>query len=264
MGEEIGEKDNAASRLSSVACALRLLKVFSEDETEFGISVLAKHLGVAKSTVHRLATTLVSEGFLEQNPDNGRYRLGLSLFSLGALMRNSMDVSANTKPLLLALRDSTDEAVHLAVLNQTAIVYLHNLESRKAIGIRSNIGARKPAFCTSEGRVLLAFSSPELVSRALKEELKPRTPVTIVDPAKLRAILNEVRSYGYAVDDEESEIGMRAIAAPIRNLSGEVIAAVSLAAPAQRLTKRGLRTLIPEVMRSAEAMSGRLGYRSAA
>ena len=264
MGEEIEDKDSAPGRLSSVACALRLMKVFTEDETEFGISVLAKRLGVAKSTVHRLATTLVSEGFLEQNPDNGRYRLGLSLFSLGALMRNSMDVSAHTKPLLLALRDSTDEAVHLAVLNQTAIVYLHNLESRKAIGIRSNIGARKPAFCTSEGRVLLAFSAPELVSRALKEELRPRTPATITDPAKLRVILNEVRSYGYAVDDEESEIGMRAIAAPVRNLAGDVVAAVSLAAPAQRLTKRGLRTLIPEVMRSAEAMSGRLGYRSAA
>ncbi|MDB5977619.1 MAG: IclR family transcriptional regulator [Nevskia sp.] len=259
-----GERESNGGRLSSVTCALRLLKIFTEDETEFGISVLAKRLGVAKSTGHRLATTLVAEGFLEQNPDNGRYRLGLSLFSLGALMRNSMDVSVHTKPLLLMLRDNTDEAVHLAVLDQTSIVYLHNLESRKAIGIRSNIGARKPAFCTSEGRVLLAFSPPNLVSRALREELLPRTPASVTDPARLRTILNEVRSYGYAFDDEESEIGMRAIAAPIRNMSGDVIAAVSLAAPAQRLTKRHLRTLVPEVMRSAEAMSVRLGHRAAA
>lgn len=262
------EEDPAAktseSRLSSVSCALRLMKAFSEDESELGISVLAKRLDVAKSTVHRLATTLVAEGFLEQNPDSGRYRLGLSLFSLGALMRNSMDVSAHTKPLLLSLRDSTDEAVHLAVLDQSWIVYLHNLESRKAIGIRSNIGARKPAFCTSEGRVLLAHAPAEQVTRALRDQLRPRTPATVTDPAVLRQILGEVRGNGYAVDDEESEIGMRAIAAPVRNLSGEVIAAVSLAAPAQRLNKRGLRSLIPEVMRSAEAMSVRLGYRSAA
>lgn len=262
--KETKHSGNSFGRLSSVTSALRLLKSFSEDETEIGISSLAKRLGVAKSTAHRLATTLVSEGFLEQNPDNGRYHLGLTLFVLGAEMRNSMDMSARLKPLLRAMRDSTDETIHLAVLDDASIVYLHNLESRKAISIRSSCGTRKPAFCTSEGRVLLAYASAETVASAFRQKMLARTPATITDAAKLSRILGDVRASGYAIDDQESEIGMRAIAVPIRDLTGEVVAAASLAAPAQRLTKSGLRELVPMMLAAAEQMSARLGYRVAA
>jgi DNA-binding IclR family transcriptional regulator len=177
-------------------------------------------------------------------------------------MRNSMNVSNQAKPLLLILRDRTDEAVHLAVLEQASIMYLHNLESRKAIGIRSHIGARKPAFCTSEGRVMLAFAAPEVIERVFKQGLAARTPATVTDPAELRRILASVRSEGYSIDDEESEIGLRAIAAPIRDFSGHVVAAVGLAAPTARLTKRGMRSLIPELVSTANTISARLGHRA--
>lgn len=251
-----------SGRLSSVASALLVLKVFSEDEAEIGISSLAKRLGLAKSTVHRLAVTLASEGFLEQNPDNGRYRLGLSLFSLGALVRRRMDVSNEARPLLGQLRDKTQEAVHLAILAQTSIIYLYNLESSQAIGIRSYIGARKPAVCTAEGRVLLAYGAPEVTAAALKEGLVERTPKTLTDPAAFKRALEEVRQSGYAVDDEESEVGMRGVAAPIRDISGKVVAAVGLAGPIQRLTKRDLRALATDVIATADAVSVRLGYRA--
>ena len=250
-----------AGRLSSVTSALLVLKVFSEDEAEIGISSLAKRLGLAKSTVHRLAVTLASEGFLEQNPENGRYRLGLSLFALGALVRRRMDVSNQARPLLGVLRDKTQEAVHLAILAQTSIMYLYNLESAQAIGIRSYIGARKPAYCTCEGRVLLAFAPPEAVAAVIKEGLVARTPKTITDPKALQRALEEVRQAGHAIDDEESEVGMRGIAAPIRDISGKVIAAVSLAGPIQRLTKKELRGFAPQVMATADAISARLGYK---
>ncbi len=262
--KESNDRGNELGRLSSVTSALRLLKTFTAEEPEIGISSLAKRLGVAKSTAHRLATTLVAEGFLEQNPENGRYHLGLTLFILGAEMRNSMDMSARLKPLLRAMRDSTDETIHLAILDHTSIVYLHNLESRQAICIRSSSGTRKPAFCTSEGRVLLAFSSADTVSSVLKQKLLPRTPATVTDPAQLAQILAEVRRCGYAIDDQESEIGVRAIAAPIRDLTGEVVAAASVAAPAQRLSKMGLRKMMPVMLAEAEKMSARLGYRTAA
>jgi IclR family transcriptional regulator, KDG regulon repressor len=254
-------KPAPSGRLSSVTSALLVLQVFSEDETEIGISSLAKRLGLAKSTVHRLAVTLASEGFLEQNLENGRYRLGLSLFALGALVRRRMDVSNQARPLLGLLRDKTQEAVHLAILAQTSIMYLYNLESSQAIGIRSYIGARKPAFCTCEGRVLLAFGPPEGVNEVLEEGLVARTPKTNTDPRALRKALDEVRQAGYAVDDEESEVGMRGIAAPIRDISGRVIAAVGLAGPIQRLTKKDLRALAPQVMSTADAISVRLGYK---
>jgi len=254
-------KEASSGRLSSVTSALLVLKVFSEEESEIGISSMAKRLGLAKSTVHRLAVTLASEGFLEQNPENGRYRLGLSLFALGALVRRRMDVSNQARPLLGALRDSTQEAVHLAILAQTSIMYLYNLESAQAIGIRSYIGVRKPAFCTCEGRVLLAFGPPELIAGVLQEGLVARTPKTNTDPKALRKTLEEVRQSGYAIDDEESEVGMRGIAAPIRDISGRVIAAVGLAGPIQRLTKKDLRGFASRVIATADAISVRLGYR---
>ena len=255
------EKEAPSGRLSSVTSALLVLKVFSEEEAEIGISNLAKRLGLAKSTVHRLAVTLASEGFLEQNPDNGRYRLGLSLFALGALVRRRMNVSNEARPLLGALRDKTQEAVHLAILAQTSIIYLYNLESSQAIGIRSYIGTRKPAFCTAEGRALLAFAAPTVLNAVIAEGLVERTPKTSTEPAALRRALEETRQSGYAVDDEESEVGMRGLAAPIRDISGKVIAAVGLAGPIQRLTKRDLRSLAPDVIATADAVSARLGYR---
>ena len=255
------EQETPSGRLSSVTSALHLLKVLSGADSELGISNMAKRLGLAKSTVHRLAVTLAAEGFLEQNPDNGRYRLGLALFELGATVRRRMDVSTLGLPFFGALRDETQEAVHLAILSQTSIMYLYNLESAQAIGMRSHLGARKPAFCTCEGRVLLAFGSPESLADVLKEGLVARTPKTNTSPKHLRQVLDEVRQLGYAIDDEESEVGMRGIAAPIRDISGRVIAAVGLAGPVQRLTKKDLRALVPKVVSTAEAVSAQLGYK---
>ena len=258
--QEEPDKEASSGRLSSVTSALRVLKVFSENEVELGISSIAKRLGLAKSTVHRLAVTLASEGFLEQNPDNGRYRLGLSLFERGILVRRRMDVSNLGLPLLAALRDRTQESVHLAILAQTYIMYLYNLESAQAIGMRSYLGARKPAFCTSEGRVLLAFGPPEVAAAALKQELVARTPKTNTNPQSLLKVLEEVRQHGYAIDDEESEVGMRGVAAPVHDSSGQVVSAVGLAGPIQRLTKKDLRAFVPQVVSTADAVSARLGY----
>lgn len=260
--ETTADSEPATSgRLSSVTSALLVLQAFNSEEAEIGISSLAKRLGLAKSTVHRLAVTLASEGFLEQNPDNGRYRLGLTLFALGALVRRRMDVSNEARPLLGQLRDRTQEAVHLAILSNTSIMYLYNLESSQAIGMRSYIGTLKPAHCTAEGRVLLAFAPSETVKRVLAEKLAARTPKTVVDAAALRQVLDDVRQTGYAIDDEESEVGMRGLAAPIRDISGRVVAAVGLAGPIQRLTKKDLRALAPDVVETADAVSQRLGYR---
>src|ERR1051325_2375260 len=132
-------------RLSSVAASVRLLKAFSEEQVEIGISDLARRLGVAKSTVHRLAVTLVADGMLEQNPDTGKYRLGLSLFRLGSLVRQRMNVSNEGRTLLRELREKVNETVHLAVLDGAEIMYVFNLESTQAIRMRSDIGVRKPA-----------------------------------------------------------------------------------------------------------------------
>jgi DNA-binding IclR family transcriptional regulator len=249
------------TRLSSVATAVRLLKVFSEEGVELGISALAKRLGVAKSTAHRLAVTLVSEGMLEQDRDSGKYRLGIALFRLGALVRQRMDVSNEAKPFLYGLREKTNESVHLAILDGVEIMYVYNLESTQAIRMRSDIGVRKPAYCTAEGQALLAFRPDDVVEAVVAAGLGPRTPQTITDAAALREAFATIRRRGCAIEDEESEVGMRAIASPIRDDSGEVIAAVGVAGPVTRLSKRTIAAFVPHVIETAEAISRRLGYR---
>lgn len=249
------------TRLSSVANAIRLIKAFSDEEYEIGISNLGKQLALPKSTVHRLASTLIDAGLLEQNSDSGKYRLGLALFELGALVRRRMDFSTEAKPQLMLLREKTGETVHLAILDHESIVYINYLESRQSIRMSSDVGLRKPAFCTAEGKALLAFQPPEVVERLIDAGLHAVTPNTIVDPAVLRKDLAAVRARGYAIDDEESDLGMRCIAAPVRDHTGNVIAATSVGGPAQRLTKKVLVSFAPEVIGAANAISQRLGNR---
>jgi IclR family transcriptional regulator, KDG regulon repressor len=251
-------------RLSSVAMAVRLLKSFSEGEAEIGVTTLSRRLGVAKSTVYRLASTLVSEGLLEQNPETERYRLGMALFGLGALVRQRMNVATDARPFLFHLREATGETVHLAILEGAEIVFVLNLESNQAIRMRADLGARKPAFCTAEGRAMLAFQPKEVVDDVLAKGFVPRTPKTIINERAIRKAIDEARAKGFAVEDEQSELGMRSVAAPIRNANGRVIAAIGLAGPMQRISDEALASFAPLVADAARTISARLGFNSLA
>ncbi|MGE3644023.1 MAG: IclR family transcriptional regulator [Beijerinckiaceae bacterium] len=251
-------------RLSSVATAMRLLKTFSEGEVEIGVTSLAKRLGVAKSTVYRLASTLVAEGLLEQNKENDKYRLGIALFGLGALVRQRMNVSNEARPHIFALREATNETVHLAIPDGPDIMHVYDLESTQAIRMRANLGERKPAFSCSEGRAILAFQNEAAIEQALARDLEKRTPSTVTDPAKLRKVLADVRRTGFAFEDEQCELGMRSVAAPIRDADGNVVAAVGIAGPVERLSDQNLKRFAPLVVQTADTISARLGYRATA
>ncbi|MGE5740082.1 MAG: IclR family transcriptional regulator, partial [Betaproteobacteria bacterium] len=126
MAERTRMARRAGARLSSVANATRLMKAFSEGEYEIGISNLARRLGLGKSTVHRLASTLVAVDFLERNPETGAYRLGLALFELGMLVRRKMSFVNEARPYLRALMERTGESVHLTVLDHGSVLYVNN------------------------------------------------------------------------------------------------------------------------------------------
>lgn len=249
------------TRLSSVANSLRLLKAFSDDDYEIGISALAQRLGLAKSTVHRLASTLIDADMLEQNPETGRYRLGLALLELGLLVRRKMDVTNEARPYLRTLREQTGETVHLAILDHTSVLYVNKLESKQAIRMSSEVGSRAPVHCTGDGKALLAFQPDEVVAELIGHGLAPRTPNTITNPAALRRDLAAIRARGYAIDDEESELGLRSVAAPIRSHANAVIASLSIAGPAHRISRKMLLAHAREVVSAAEAISQRLGHR---
>jgi IclR family KDG regulon transcriptional repressor len=228
----------AKARLSSVANSIRLLSSFSGEENELGITVLAARLRLAKSTVHRLAATLTAARFLEQNADTGKYRLGLALFELGSLVRRRMDVADAARQKLRELLEMTGETVQLGIIDHDSVLYIYEMESRRAIRMAAAVGARAPLHCTAVGKVLLASQPQEYVAQLVGLGLKP----------------------DYATDDEESETGLRAIASPVRNHTGAVIAAIGLAAPVQRMNKKVMQTCVPSVIATAIAVSERLGY----
>lgn len=251
---------NGRTSLSSVSNALKLLKVFTDQSNELGITELARELSIAKSTVHRIASTLVAEGFLEKNPVNDKYRLGLALFRLGALVRRRMDVSYEARPMLMDLRAQTNETILLAIPDEDQIMYVFHLESSHAIRMRSDIGVRKPMVCTAEGQAILAFMPEEERQPILDQPIGKRTSHTITDPAKLRAKIDEVRLQGYSLEDQESEVGMRSLAAPIFNADRHVVASVAIAGPVVRMTDDILPSLAEYVVDTAFKISHRLGY----
>jgi IclR family KDG regulon transcriptional repressor len=250
----------AKTRLSSVANSIRLLTSFSGEEEELGITTLATRLRLAKSTVHRLAATLTGAGFLEQNSETGKYRLGVALFELGALVRRRMDVANEARPKLRELLDRTGETVQLGIVDHLSVLYVYEMESPRAIRMAAAVGGRAPLHCTAVGKVLLAFQPAEYAKQVMDNGLAAYTPKTITKREALLAMLEEVRLREHAVDDEESESGLRAIAAPVRNHTGAVIAAVGVAAPVQRLSKKVMQSWVPSVMETANAVSARLGY----
>jgi DNA-binding IclR family transcriptional regulator len=248
-------------RLTSVAKAIRLLQAFAPETPELGISDLAKRLGLAKSTVHRLASTLIEARLLEQNAQTVKYRLGLAIFELGALVASQMDVSTQSVPYLERLMEKTGETVHLAILDENEVLYINKIESLKTIRMYSRVGRRGPVYCTGVGKALLAFQPSHKIEEIIASGLAPQTEHTIVDPETLRRHLADVRARGYAIDNEEIEIGLRCVAAPVRDHSGNVIASISVAGPSQRLTKERLISFSPDVIATADTVSQRLGFR---
>ena len=247
-----------ASRLSSVANAMLLLKSFSETDSALGIGALAARLGLAKSTVHRLAGTLVQAGMLEQTK-NGKYQLGITIFELGSLVRNKIDFYSEAKDALRNLREKTGESANLAILRGESVIYLNSLESSSTIKVTAPLGKRVPAHACVEGRALLAFSEPNMLESVIRAGLAAPPPQAIIDLESLRAELALIRERGYALGNEEATIGVRAIAAPFFGSDNDVVGAIGIAGPTTRLSRRNLRLFLPMLNDSVEALSSRLG-----
>ena len=260
QGAPAGQADRAKRGLSSVAKAILLLKTFLQVQIELSFTELAARSGMARSTLHRLIWTLVDAGMIERNTQTGKYRLGIALFELASLARRRMDVSFEAKPWMMTLREQTGETVNLSILDRDRVVWVNFLESSTGGGgISSRIGLPTPMHCTAEGKVLIAFQSPLTVERIIGASLEQRTPRTVFDPAALQKELATIRVLGYATEDEEYELGVRGIAAPIKDERGNAVAAVGITGPTQRLTKTRLLDLARFVAATANGISIRLG-----
>jgi DNA-binding IclR family transcriptional regulator len=247
--------------LASVSNAARLLKEFGKGDREIGVSELARRLGLGKSTTHRLLHTLTVEKLLEQDAETGTYRLALTMHELGASVQSAIDLHTAANPVVEQLRNITKETVQIAVLDGRYVVYVERRESPQTIRLFGRVGHRNDAHSTSTGKVLLAYlPTDELDELLIGWRLPRKTPYTISDQATLRAQLVQVRARGWAENVNESEVGVASIAAPIRDVRGVVIAALSIAGPVQRMEGATLRRYSRPVTEAAAAISRRMGW----
>ena len=247
--------------IQSVARAVSILEHLAGHRMGDGLTNISRAVGLSKSTTHSLISTMEQLGYVQQDQNSGKYSLGLKLFELGQAMHASMDLRAIAMPYLHALAKKYEETVHLAVLSKGEVVYIDKVDSPRSIRIASQIGGRNPAHCTGVGKVLLADLLPaerDKVIRGLK--LQRFTPNTIVDPDKLRQLLEKVRVDGYAQDVEEIEIGLSCVAAPVKNHRGAVIAAISLSGPSGRIGS--LAEITTDVTETAKMISTQFGFKS--
>ena len=240
-----------------------ILDSFRNEKSQLGVTELGKKLGLHKSTVHRLLEALMSYRLITQDSESEKYSLGLKLFELGSRAVACFDVHEKSKAVLEQLVAETGETAHLCILDEKQVLYLEKFESAKTLRIPSRVGLRNPSYCTAVGKALLAYRPDELDILFKAKALKKYTENTITDPAKLRQELALVRERGFSVDNEEIEVGLRCVGAGVRDYTGRVIAAISIAGPSVRITDDKIPSLAESVKRAANSLSKKMGYRAA-
>jgi DNA-binding IclR family transcriptional regulator len=251
--------ETAHGGLQSVRRALTALELVA-DAGELGVSELGRQLGVHKATASRLAATLAERGLLERDPVTERYRIGFGLVRLAGAAMSGLDLVRTSRPILEELAERTRESANLGVLSGDGIVYVDQVAGSQAIVTVNWVGRRTPLHATSNGKVLLAFMDDAERDRYLASPLDTRTARTVVDPQVLRGQLAEVRRRGYAQTLEELEEGLNAVAAPVRQADGRVIAALGVSGPAFRMRGVDLPRIGLWTAEAAAAVSRQLGY----
>jgi DNA-binding IclR family transcriptional regulator len=253
--------DGPQYRVQSVERALQLLGTFNQDERQLALAELAERVGIPRPTAFRLLSTLEAQGFVRRVGTD--YCLGFRCFVLGNVVKADLAVEREALPFLEALRDVTGETTQLGILDGWKVVYLARVFSHLPVAyMRSRVGVVLPAYCTGLGKALLAELPPEEVERWSRAQHFPRlTPTTLASPEDLLGDLAATRRRGYALDQEEREVGVACIAAVVRDDAGVPVAAISAAGPVDRLP-RDLEgsEMASQVVAAAAGISERLGY----
>lgn len=237
------DKQSGHGVITALRRGLDILDMFTADRRIVGITDIALELDIHKSSASRLAATLASSGYLVA-ASAGNYTLGPRLAALGSLVAARQDLTAVITPLLAELVESTGETGHLSVLDGTTAKTVQVVDGWHTVRMHSWVGKLSPAHCSSMGKALLAgLPENELVKRYPKPDLEVRTDRTIGTIDQLRGELDHIRRTGYSIDNEELEVGLRCVAAPVFSPDGTVDASISISGPAQRLTRDRMAVL---------------------
>ena len=260
--EEAGDRSKRErTGVQSVERTLDILESLVEFGSEVGLVEISQGVALPLATVHRLLGTLIQRGYVKQNQHNRKYSLGFRALQMGHDMRQRFSLRLEARPFLQRLVQRVGESANLAVLDDGEVVYIDQAQSSRILRMFTQVGNRLPVHSTGSGKALLAFLPGDVVDGIVRRfGMAPRTPRTITDPAAFQRELAKTRERGYAIDDEEQEEGVRCIAVPVRDASGQVVASLSVSGPVTRLNDQQVQSVIPELVDCGTKLSAKLGF----
>jgi DNA-binding IclR family transcriptional regulator len=250
--------NDATGSVQSVDRALAIMEILAR-HGEAGVTEIAVELDVHKSTAFRLVATLETHELVEQTTERGKYRLGIGVLRLAGATTARLDVVQEARPISRKLAADTGETVNIAVLSDRSALYVDQVAGTSALQSHNWVGQHIPLHATSNGKVLLSGLEAAQVDSRLGT-LAAYTAETITSKSRLRRELAVVREQGFSVAADELEVGLTAIAAPIRNAHGDVIASMSVSGPSFRFGEPRVKELVPLVVDAADEVSHRLGW----
>jgi DNA-binding IclR family transcriptional regulator len=258
----MARKEKSEYIIQAVSHALDLLEQFHDDVDELGVTELSKRLKLHKNNVFRLLATLESRGYIEQNKATENYRLGLKALELGQTFIKQMGLLRQAKPILEKMVGDCNETCYVAIFKEGHVVYLDMVETDMTVRVVSRVGSRLPSYCTAAGKIHLAFMSEDEINEILPgETFQSYTDTTVTTRKALREELHQIAEQGYAVDNEELDLGVHCVAAPIRDYTRRIVGSISVSGPTMRLgEERIVKELVPLVLAASEELSTRLGY----
>ncbi|RSL33576.1 IclR family transcriptional regulator [Salibacterium salarium] len=252
---------NNKYQLSSVQNAMTILNLFkSSKHNDLSVAEIAKKTGLAKSTAHRLISTLTKEGFLSKNPRTGEYRVGLSLLTLGGVISVHKEIYQAAFPLVESLVKEIKETCHICLIEQFEVVYYYRVKRKDPETLVTNIGRKNPIHCTSEGLALLAFQDEAYIEQVLNNGLPSFTNETMTTPSVIRDRLASIKEKGYVIATEEYYKGYIGIAVPIRDYSANVVSSLAMIGPVDRITEANYSYYITKLKETAAEISEEMGY----
>ena len=264
VGEVADRPRRERTGVQSVERTLDILEALVEFGGEVGLVDVSQAVGLPLATVHRLLGTLIRRGYVKQNRDNRKYSLGFRALQMSNDMRLGFSLRLEARPFLRRLMQRSGESANLAVLDDGEVVYIDQAQSSRILRMFTQLGSRMPAHSSASGKVMLAFSTPETVEGVVRRYgLARQTSHTITDATEFARELERVRTQGFAIDDEEQEEGVRCVAVPVRDDSGQAIASLSISGPATRLNDDQMHALVEEIVDCGDKLSRRLGHNGA-
>jgi IclR family transcriptional regulator, KDG regulon repressor len=246
------------SVLQSVQNGLRILQLFTIEKPVWGLTEIAHALQIHKSTVSRLITDLLVEGFLQK--EGHKYSLGFSLLSISGVITSHLEIHRESKDILKKLVSDLGESGHIAILEGKEITYVHKIECANPVPLLSSIGKKNPVTCTSAGKVLLAFQPTNRIDSLIAEGLPRLGPNSITDPEQLKWQLSQITEQGYSICIDEMHENVVSMAAPVRDYTSEVIAAVSVVGTRERIHHTKINSYTERIILAANEVSMRLGF----